>query len=97
LPDLVGTFLATVSIGQTMPTLTCGLAAPSVPEILASCSTTIFRYRGNVTPRDDGRWVILIRTLAERWLRREAGDEVSRCCTFVIHDLRRAGFTGGWL
>lgn len=96
LAGLVGTFLATVSVQQTMPTFTCDLAAPAVQEILASGSTTIFRYRGNVTPRDRGRWAIRIRTLVERWLRLDAGDDVNRWCAFV-QGLRRAGFTGGWL
>jgi len=113
LADLVGTFLATVSVGPTMPTLICGRAAAvAVPfkyrgdrpklgfmrELLASDSTTVFRYRGNVTPpRDYGQWAILIRALVEHWVRRDGGDKVSRRRTLIIQGLRRAGFTGGWL
>ena len=67
-----------------------------MPQMLASGSTTIFRYRGNVTPRNYGQWAILIRTLVEHWLR-HGGDDVSRWCTSVIQGPRRAGFEGGWL
>ena len=80
-----------------MPTFTCDLAAPAVPEMLASGSTTIFRYPGNVTPSNYRQWAIPIRTRVERWLRRDGGNDVSRRCTFVIQGLCRAGFKGGWL
>jgi len=40
----------------------CDAQLGFMPEMLASGSTTVFRYRGNITPpRDDGECTILIR------------------------------------
>jgi xylan 1,4-beta-xylosidase len=50
-----------------------------MPETLASGQTTVFRYRGNVTPpRDYGAWAILIRKLVRHWVDRYGAGEVRR-------------------
>jgi len=48
-----------------------------MPTILASGGTTVFHYRGNVTPpRDYGAWATLIRTLAAQSVARYGVAEV---------------------
>jgi xylan 1,4-beta-xylosidase len=48
-----------------------------MPEALASGHTTVFRYRGNVTPpRDYDQWATLIRKLTAHWVERYGADEV---------------------
>jgi xylan 1,4-beta-xylosidase len=48
-----------------------------MPRILASGSTTVFRYKGNVTPpKDYKRWATLIRKLAAHWIDRYGIAEV---------------------
>lgn len=50
-----------------------------MPEALASGATTIFHYRGNVTPpRDPRAWAELVRRLAAHWVERYGIDEVRR-------------------
>lgn len=48
-----------------------------MPEALASGSTTVFRYRANVTPPRDGRqWAALMGTLVGHWVTRYGVEEV---------------------
>ncbi len=48
-----------------------------MPATLASGTTTVFHYRGNVTPpRDKGAWATLIRTLAQQSVARYGEAEV---------------------
>ena len=48
-----------------------------MPSALASGTQTVFWWRGNVTPpKDDGRWVDLIRTLLTHLVERYGVDEV---------------------
>ncbi len=48
-----------------------------MPEALASGSTTVFRYRANVTPPRDGRqWATLMGTLVGHWVSRYGVGEV---------------------
>jgi xylan 1,4-beta-xylosidase len=48
-----------------------------MPTALASGSTTVFKYRGNVTPPKDYRqWATLVRTLGEHCVARFGADEV---------------------
>ena len=50
-----------------------------MPEALASGSTTVFHYRGNVTPPKDYReWAAMIRTLVTHWVDRYGVREVSK-------------------
>jgi xylan 1,4-beta-xylosidase len=50
-----------------------------MPAALASGNTTVFSYRGNVTPPADYRqWVELMRRLAAHWTARYGVDEVRR-------------------
>ena len=50
-----------------------------MPAVLASGWTTVFHYRGNVTPpRDYRQWAALIRALVEHWVDRYGVREVSR-------------------
>jgi xylan 1,4-beta-xylosidase len=49
-----------------------------MPTALASGATTVFRYRGNVTPpRDYGQWSALIHTLVAHWVQRYGILEVA--------------------
>jgi len=49
-----------------------------MPSALASGATTVFRYRGNVTPpRDITKWEELIDRLVRHWVARYGIDEVS--------------------
>lgn len=48
-----------------------------MPAALASGSTTVFRYRANVTPpRDFGEWATLVGTLVRHWVSRYGVEEV---------------------
>jgi xylan 1,4-beta-xylosidase len=48
-----------------------------MPQALASGSTTVFRYRANVTPPRDGQqWATLIGTLVGHWVSRYGVEEV---------------------
>lgn len=48
-----------------------------MPSTLSSGSTTVFKYRGNVTPpRDYGAWATLIGKLVAHWVDRYGLDEV---------------------
>ena len=48
-----------------------------MPSTLASGSTTVFHYAGNVTPpKDYGQWATLISKLATHWVERYGLDEV---------------------
>ncbi|HMF58698.1 MAG TPA: glycosyl hydrolase [Pyrinomonadaceae bacterium] len=50
-----------------------------MPEALASGSTTVFHYRGNVTPpKDYKQWATLIRQLVSHWVKRYSISEVSQ-------------------
>jgi xylan 1,4-beta-xylosidase len=50
-----------------------------MPSALASGSTTVFHYRGNVTPpRDYGQWATLVEKLVEHWVDRYGVREVRR-------------------
>jgi xylan 1,4-beta-xylosidase len=49
-----------------------------MPTALASGSTTVFHYRGNVTPpKDYKQWATLIRTLVAHWVDRYGAREVA--------------------
>src|SRR5688500_19665031 len=49
-----------------------------MPTALASGSTTVFHYRGNVTPpKDYKKWAALIRTLVAHWVDRYGAREVA--------------------
>ena len=49
-----------------------------MPTALASGSTTVFHYRGNVTPpKDYKKWAALIRTLVSHWVDRYGAREVA--------------------
>ena len=49
-----------------------------MPRALASGSTTVFHYRGNVTPpRDYQQWAALIETLVAHWVARYGIREVA--------------------
>lgn len=48
-----------------------------MPDVLASGQTTVFQYRGNVTPpKSYARWSTLIRKLGEHCIERYGADEV---------------------
>jgi xylan 1,4-beta-xylosidase len=48
-----------------------------MPWTFASGDTTVFRYKGRVTPpKDYGAWATLIRKLAEHWIERYGAEEV---------------------
>ena len=48
-----------------------------MPETLASGQTTVFRYRGNVTPpKDYDQWATLIQKLTAHWVERYGAAEV---------------------
>ena len=50
-----------------------------MPTALASGSTTVFHYRGNVTPpKDYKQWASLIRTLVAHWVDRYGVREVAK-------------------
>ena len=48
-----------------------------MPETLSSGNTTVFSYRGNVTPpRDYGQWADLIEKIVRHWVERYGAEEV---------------------
>ena len=50
-----------------------------MPQALASGQTTVFKYRGNVTPpRHYGQWAAFIRRLVAHWVDRYGASEVSQ-------------------
>jgi xylan 1,4-beta-xylosidase len=50
-----------------------------MPKTLASGHTTVFRYRGNVTPpKDYDQWTALIRKLTAHWVERYGAAEVRK-------------------
>jgi xylan 1,4-beta-xylosidase len=50
-----------------------------MPEALASGSTTVFSYRGNVTPpKDYDQWTTLIQKLTAHWVERYGAEEVRK-------------------
>jgi xylan 1,4-beta-xylosidase len=50
-----------------------------MPETLASGHTTVFSYRGNVTPpKDYDQWAALIEKIAAHWLQRYGAEEVRK-------------------
>jgi len=50
-----------------------------MPETLASGHTTVFRYRGNVTPPEDyDQWATLIQKLTAHWMERYGAAEVRK-------------------
>ena len=68
-----------------------------MPATLASGDTTVFRYRGNVTPpRDHGQWGALIDKLVRHWVDRYGVREVSQWCLEVWNEPNlKAFWTGG--
>ena len=50
-----------------------------MPTTLSSGDTTVFKYRGNVTPpKDDRGWAALITRLVGHWVERHGVAEVRR-------------------
>jgi len=50
-----------------------------MPETLASGNTTVFSYRGNVTPpKDYERWAALIQKIVQHWVDRYGAEEVRK-------------------
>ena len=68
-----------------------------MPATLASGDTTVFRYRGNVTPpRDHRQWGALIDKLVRHWVDRYGAREVSQWCLEVWNEPNlKAFWTGG--
>jgi xylan 1,4-beta-xylosidase len=68
-----------------------------MPETLASGSTTVFRYRANVTPpKDYDQWATLIQKLVAHWVSRYGAAEVRTWFFEVWNEPNLAGFwTGG--
>lgn len=68
-----------------------------MPATLASGSTTVFRYRGNVTPPNDPeQWRALIDTLVRHWVSRYGLREVSQWNLEVWNEPNLEAFwTGG--
>ncbi len=67
-----------------------------MPTALASGSTTVFSYRGNVTPPTDYRaWADLIRRLVSHWTERYGRDEVRRWYFEVWNEPNLPSFWAG--
>ncbi|HEY7308748.1 MAG TPA: hypothetical protein VH643_05215, partial [Gemmataceae bacterium] len=67
-----------------------------MPAALASGNTTVFSYRGNVTPPADYRqWVELMRRLAAHWTARYGVDEVRRWYFEVWNEPNLPAFWAG--
>jgi xylan 1,4-beta-xylosidase len=68
-----------------------------MPATLASGATTVFRYRGNVTPpRDYQQWGALITKLVRHWVERYGAREVRQWCLEVWNEPNlKAFWTGG--
>lgn len=64
---------------------------------LASGGTTVFRFRGNVTPpKDYGQWGTLIDRLVRHWVDRYGAREVAQWCLEVWNEPNLEAFwTGG--
>ena len=68
-----------------------------MPATLASGDTTVFRFRGNVTPpRDYSQWGMLIERLVKHWVDRYGLREVAQWCLEVWNEPNLEAFwTGG--
>ena len=68
-----------------------------MPAALASGDTTVFRYRGNVTPpREYGQWGALIDRLVRHWVERYGAREVAQWWLEVWNEPNlKAFWTGG--
>jgi len=68
-----------------------------MPVTLASGDTTVFRYRGNVTPpKDYKQWSALIDKLVRHWVERYGTREVGQWCLEVWNEPNLKTFwTGG--
>lgn len=68
-----------------------------MPAALASGNTTVFRYRGNVTPpKDYQQWGGLIDKLVRHWIMRYGAREVAQWCLEVWNEPNLEAFwTGG--
>jgi len=67
-----------------------------MPTALASGTSTIFTYRGNVTPPADyGEWAGLIHRLAAHWVKRYGLDEVRRWYFEVWNEPNLPAFWAG--
>jgi xylan 1,4-beta-xylosidase len=67
-----------------------------MPQTLASGNTTVFSYRGNVTPpKDYGQWSILIQKLTSHWVDRYGVAEVREWYFEVWNEPNLAAFWTG--
>jgi xylan 1,4-beta-xylosidase len=67
-----------------------------MPETLASGHTTVFRYRGNVTPpKDYDQWAALIQKLTAHWVERYGAAEVREWFFEVWNEPNLAAFWTG--
>jgi xylan 1,4-beta-xylosidase len=67
-----------------------------MPTALSSGDTTVFRYRGNVTPpKSYASWETLIRTTVAHWVERYGVDEVRRWYFEVWNEPNLAAFWTG--
>jgi len=67
-----------------------------MPETLASGHTTVFRYRGNVTPpKDYQQWATLIQKLTAHWVERYGAAEVRKWFFEVWNEPNLATFWTG--
>ncbi len=68
-----------------------------MPESLASGHTTVFSYRGNVTPpRDYGQWATLVEKIVGHWVNRYGAAEVRQWFFEVWNEPNLEAFwTGG--
>jgi len=68
-----------------------------MPAMLASGNTTVFSFRGNVTPpKDYGEWRELIDKLVRHWLEHYGAREVAQWCLEVWNEPNlKAFWTGG--
>jgi xylan 1,4-beta-xylosidase len=67
-----------------------------MPETLASGNTTVFRYRGNVTPpKDHEQWAALIQKLTAHWMERYGAAEVRKWFFEVWNEPNLAAFWTG--
>src|SRR6266446_6681287 len=67
-----------------------------MPEALASGHTTVFHYRGNVTPpRDYKKWATLIRQLVRHWVERYGINEVRQWFFEVWNEPNQPEFWSG--
>jgi xylan 1,4-beta-xylosidase len=67
-----------------------------MPEAIASGHTTVFRYRGNVTPPTDyQQWATLIQKLTAHWVERYGAAEVRKWFFEVWNEPNLAAFWTG--